>query len=83
MIFNPYVGVMVGDEMADAEAGYKDVISGTAAGQDLKYTINDNVMVEVKLNSMPKGVCAYSLYCAAIINYGTAAYNSSAFTAYG
>ena len=82
-IFNPYVGVMFGDEKADSAAGYKDVISGTAAGKDLKYTFNDNAMVEVKLNSMPKGVWGNTLYCAAINNYGTAPYKSSAFTAKG
>ena len=82
-IYNPYVGVMFGDEKADSAAGYKDVISGTADGKDLKYTFNDNAMVEVKLNEMPKGIWGNTLYCAAINNYGTAPYKSSPFVAKG
>ncbi|WP_455266863.1 autotransporter outer membrane beta-barrel domain-containing protein [Phascolarctobacterium sp.] len=77
VIYKPYTGVIFGNEAADAKAGYQDVISGTAADKNLKYTFNDDTLIEVKLNKDPRSFGWGGLYCAAINNYGNRPYQSS------
>lgn len=77
VIYKPYTGVIFGDAAADAKAGYQDVISGTAADKNLKYTFNDDTLIEVKLNKDPRSFGWGGLYCAAINNYGNRPYQSS------
>ena len=77
VIYKPYTGVIFGDAAADAKAGYQNVISGTAADKNLKYTFNDDTLIEVKLNKDPRSFGWGGLYCAAINNYGNRPYQSS------
>ena len=77
VIYKPYTSVIFGDAAADAKAGYQDVISGTAADKNLKYTFNDDTLIEVKLNKDPRSFGWGGLYCAAINNYGNRPYQSS------
>ena len=76
----PFTGVIFGNETSDAKNGYADQLSGTAAGKDLKYTFNDDTLIDVKLNKDPRSFGWGGLYCAAINNYGDRPYQSS--TAY-
>ena len=82
-LFKPFTGIIFGNETSDAKNGYADQISGTAVGKDLKYTFNDDTLIDVKLNKDPRSFGWGGLYFAAINNYGTAPYKSSAFTAKG
>lgn len=77
VIYKPYTGVIFGNEAADAKAGYQDVISGTAAGKDLRYTFDNDTLIDVKLNKDPRSFGWGGLYCAAINNYGDRPYQSS------
>lgn len=70
-LYKPYGKVLFGDETNDADE-YGELISGTAAGGDLKYSFKDDTLIEVKINSNPGG-----LYMAAINNYGDKPYNST------
>lgn len=77
VLYKPYTGVIFGNETSDAKAGYQNVISGTAADKNLKYTFNDDTLIEVKLNKDPRSFGWGGLYCAAINNYGNRPYQSS------
>ena len=78
-LFKPFTGIIFGNETSDAKNGYADQISGTAVGKDLKYTFNDDTLIDVKLNKDPRSSTWGGLYCAAINNYGDRPYQSSAF----
>ena len=80
VLYKPYTGVIFGNETSDAKAGYQDVISGTAADKNLRYTFNDDTLIDVKLNKDPRSFGWGGLYCAAINNFGDRPYQSS--TAY-
>ena len=69
-LFKPFTGIIFGNETSDAKNGYADQISGTAVGKDLKYTFNDDTLIDVKLNKDPRSFGWGGLYCAAINNYG-------------
>ena len=77
VLYKPYTGVIFGNETSDAKAGYQDVISGTAADKNLRYTFNDDTLIDVKLNKDPRSMAFGNLYCAAINNYGTTPYQSA------
>ena len=76
-LFKPFTGIIFGNETSDAKNGYADQISGTAVGKDLKYTFNDDTLIDVKLNKDPRSFGWGGLYCAAINNYGDRPYQSS------
>lgn len=77
VLYKPYTGVIFGNETSDAKAGYQDVISGTAADKNLRYTFNDDTLIDVKLNKDPRSFGWGGLYCAAINNFGDRPYQSS------
>ena len=75
----PFNAIIFGDTTKDKDV-YGDVMSGSAADGDLKYTFDKDTLIETKLNVDPRMPWQRmgALYCAAVTNYGDKAYNSTA-----
>ena len=74
----PFNAIIFGDTTKD-KVVYGDVMSGSAADGDLKYTFDKDTLIETKLNVDPRApwMRRGALYCAAVTNYGDKAYNST------
>lgn len=74
----PFNAIIFGDTTKDKDV-YGDVMSGSAADGDLKYTFDKDTLIETKLNVDPRMWWQRqgALYCAAVTNYGDKAYNST------
>lgn len=74
----PFNAIIFGDTNKDKDV-YGDVMSGSAADGDLKYTFDKDTLIETKLNVDPRmpWMRRAALYCAAVTNYGDKAYNST------
>lgn len=74
----PFNAIIFGDTTKDKDV-YGDVMSGSAADGDLKYTFDKDTLIETKLNVDPRMFWQRqgALYCAAVTNYGDKAYNST------
>lgn len=74
----PFNAIIFGDTTKDKDV-YGDVMSGSAADGDLKYTFDKDTLIETKLNVDPRmpWMRRGALYCAAVTNYGDKAYNST------
>lgn len=74
----PFNAIIFGDTTKD-KGVYGDVMSGSAADGDLKYTFDKDTLIETKLNVDPRmpWMRRGALYCAAVTNYGDKAYNST------
>ena len=75
-IHNPYSTIIMGNPATEKE--YSDIVSGSAAEGNLKYTFDSDTLIEAKITQDPRSFPMGNLYCAAINNYGTAAYRSQA-----
>ncbi len=76
-IENPYTAMIMGNPTSSSEQNaYGDVISGTVADKDLKYTFDNDTLIEVSLSKSPRS--ASNLYNAAISNWGDQAYQTAA-----
>ena len=75
----PFNAILFGDVSKDKDV-YGDVMSGSAADGDLKYTFDKDTLIESKLNDDPRMMWQRmgAFYCAAVNNYGDKAYNSTA-----
>ena len=74
----PFNAIIFGDTTKDKDV-YGDVMSGSAADGDLKYTFDKDTLIETKLNVDPRmpWMRRGAFYCAAVTNYGDKAYNST------
>lgn len=75
-IHNPYSTIIMGNPATEKE--YSDIISGSVVDGNLKYTFDSDTLIEAKITQDPRSFPMGNLYCAAINNYGTAAYRSQA-----
>lgn len=82
-LYRPYNQVLFGNETKDADC-YGSVMSGTVADGDLKYTFNEDALIEVKQNEDPRtGMKFGAVYLAAVNNYGDKQYQSTAYATKG